>query len=259
MARESEMRLKGRVAVITGAGSGIGRASALLFAEQGAFVALVDRDATGVEETIAAVREANGDGSVHTGDVGDADFAKAAVEEIVSRHGRLDVLMTAAGWSCGGTVVTTDPADWDAVFRTNVGGTWLWSRAAVPQMQRQGKGSIITLASQLAIAGGRGNSAYIAAKGAIVSLTRTMAVDFATDGIRVNAIAPGAIDTPMLRRSFARHTDPEPVREASRNRHAMKRFGEAKEIAEAALYLASDASSFTTGTVMVVDGGWLAA
>jgi NAD(P)-dependent dehydrogenase (short-subunit alcohol dehydrogenase family) len=155
--------------------------------------------------------------------------------------------------------VTTDPADWDAVFRTNVGGTWLWSRAAVPQMQRQGKGSIITLASQLAIVGGRGNSAYISAKGAIISLTRTMAVDFATDGIRVNAIAPGAIDTPMLRRSFARHADPEPVREASRNRHAMKRFGKAEEVAETALHLASDASSFTTGTVMVVDGGWLAA
>jgi NAD(P)-dependent dehydrogenase (short-subunit alcohol dehydrogenase family) len=253
------MRLKGRIAVITGAGSGIGRASALLFAEEGAFVALVDRDAAGMQETISAVRDAKGEGSVHLGDVGDADFAKATVGEIVSRHGRLDVLMTAAGWSCGGTILTTDPADWDAVFRTNVGGTWLWSREAVPQMQRQGSGSIITLASQLAIAGGRSNSAYIAAKGAIVSLTRTMAVDFATDGIRVNAIAPGAIDTPMLRRSFARHADPEPVREASRDRHAMKRFGEAKEIAEAALYLASDASSFTTGTVMVVDGGWLAA
>ena len=103
------------------------------------------------------------------------------------------------------------------MFRTNVGGTWLWSRAAVPEMQRQGAGSIITLASQLAIAGGKNNSAYIAAKGAIISLTRTMALDFAIDGIRVNAIAPGAIDTPMLRRSFARHADPEPVREASRN------------------------------------------
>jgi NAD(P)-dependent dehydrogenase (short-subunit alcohol dehydrogenase family) len=167
--------------------------------------------------------------------------------------------MAAAGFSCGGTVLTTDPADWDAVFRTNVGGTWLWSRAAVPEMQRQGSGSIITLASQLAIAGGRGNSAYIAAKGAIISLTRTMALDFATDGIRVNAIAPGAINTPMLRRSFARHADPEPVREASRNRHAMKRFGKAEEVAGAALHLASDASSFTTGTVMVVDGGWLVA
>jgi len=169
------------------------------------------------------------------------------------------VLMTAAGWSCGGTVVTTDPADWDAVFRTHVGGTWLWARAAVPQMQRQGKGSIVTLASQLAIAGGKANSAYIAAKGAIISLTRTMAVDFATDGIRVNAIAPGAIETPMLRRSFARHANSETVREASRSRHAMKRFGKAEEVAQAALYLASDASSFTTGTVMAVDGGWLAA
>jgi NAD(P)-dependent dehydrogenase (short-subunit alcohol dehydrogenase family) len=126
-------------------------------------------------------------------------------------------------------------------------------------MQRQGKGAIITLASQLAVAGGKGNSAYIAAKGAIVSLTRTMAVDFATDGIRVNALAPGAIDTPMLRRSFARHADPEPVREASQQRHAMKRFGQAEEVASAALYLASDDSSFTTGVVLPVDGGWLAA
>ena len=253
------MRLKDRIAVVTGAGSGIGRASAVLFACEGAFVALVDRDETGMQETLDAVRRAKGDGSVHQGDVGDGDFAKATIEEVVSRPGRLDVLMTAAGWSCGGTVVTTDPADWDAVFRTHVGGTWLWARAAIPQMQRQGKGSLITIASQLAIAGGRGNSAYIAAKGAIISLTKTMAVDFATDGIRVNAIAPGAIDTPLLKRSFSRHADVEKVRETSRNRHAMKRFGQAEEVAEAALYLASDASSFTTGTVMVVDGGWLAA
>jgi len=253
------MRLKDRIAVVTGAGSGIGRASALSFAREGALVALVDRDEVGMNETLQAVRDAKGQGSAHHGDVGDGDFAKATVEEIVSRHGRLDVLMTAAGWSCGGTVVTTDPSDWDAIFRTHVGGTWLWARAAVPQMQRQGKGAVVTIASQLAIAGGRGNSAYIAAKGAIISLTRTMAVDFATDGIRVNAIAPGAIETPMLKRSFARHADAEAVRETSRNRHAMKRFGQAEEVAEAALYLASDASSFTTGTVMAVDGGWLAA
>ncbi len=253
------MRLKDRIAVITGAGSGIGRASALLFAREGAFVALVDRDEAGMNETLHAVRASKAQGSAHRGDVGDADFAAAAVEEIMSRNGRLDVLMTAAGWSCGGTVVTTNPSDWDAVFRTHVGGTWLWARAAIPQMQRQGKGAIVTIASQLAIAGGRGNSAYIAAKGAIISLTRTMAVDFATDGIRVNAIAPGAIETPMLKRSFARHADTDAVRETSRNRHAMKRFGRAEEVAEAALYLASDASSFTTGTVMAVDGGWLAA
>lgn len=253
------MRLAGRTAIITGAGSGIGRASAVLFAKEGAFVALVDRDRDGLEETLAAIGSAKGEASVHVGDVSEADFAQTTVNDAMARRGRLDMLMTAAGFSCGGTVLTTDPADWDAVFRTNVGGTWLWARAAVPAMQRQGSGSIITLASQLAIAGGKGNSAYIAAKGAIISLTRTMALDFATDGIRVNAIAPGAIDTPMLRRSFARHADPEPVREASKARHAMKRFGHAEEVAETALHLASDASSFTTGTVMVVDGGWLAA
>jgi 2-keto-3-deoxy-L-fuconate dehydrogenase len=253
------MRLQGRTAIITGAGSGIGRASALLFAKEGAYLALVDRDRTGLQQTLTAIEGAKGDASVHLGDVGDADFARAAVADLMARRGRLDALMTAAGFSCGGNVLTTDPADWDAVFRTNVGGTWLWSRAAVPEMQRQGRGSIITLASQLAIAGGSNNSAYIAAKGAIISLTRTMALDFAMDGIRVNAIAPGAIDTPMLRRSFARYADPDQVREASRHRHAMKRFGRAEDVAETALHLASDASSFTTGTVMVVDGGWLAA
>jgi 2-keto-3-deoxy-L-fuconate dehydrogenase len=253
------MRLKGRTAIVTGAASGIGRASALLFAQEGAFVALVDRDAVGLQQTLAAIEGANGEASVHVGDVSAVDLAPITIGDIMARRGRLDVLMTAAGFSCGGTVLTTDPADWDAVFRTNVGGTWLWARLAVPEMQRQGSGSIITLASQLAIAGGRNNSAYIAAKGAIISLTKTMALDFATDGIRVNAIAPGAIDTPMLRRSFARYADPEPVREASRNRHAMRRFGKADEVAEAALHLASDASSFTTGIVMVVDGGWLAA
>jgi 2-keto-3-deoxy-L-fuconate dehydrogenase len=249
------MRLQGRTAIITGAGSGIGRASANLFAEEGAQLALVDREAVGLRETVSLV----GGATAHVGDVGDASFAESVVGDVVARHGRLDILMTAAGFSCGGTVLTTDPAAWDAVFRTNVGGTWLWARAAIPQMQRQKCGSIITLASQLAIAGGKGNSAYIAAKGAIVSLTRTMAVDFATDGIRVNAIAPGAIDTPMLRRSFARHANADEVRDGSRNRHAMKRFGQAEEIAQSALHLASDASSFMTGTVMVVDGGWLAA
>lgn len=253
------MRLHGRVAIITGGGSGIGRASALLFAREGAFVALVDRDEVGMQESLEEIRAAGGGASVHPGDVGDADFAQGTTDGVIAKHGRLDVLMTSAGFSVGGTVLTTAVADWDAVFRTNVGGTWLWARAAVPQMQKQKKGSIVTVASQLAIAGGKGNSAYIASKGAIVSLTRTMAVDFATDGIRVNAIAPGAIDTPLLRRSFARHADPDPVRNASRDRHAMKRFGETVEVAEAALYLASDASSFTTGTVLPVDGGWLAA
>lgn len=253
------MRLAGKVAVVTGGGSGIGRATALLFAREGATVAVVDRDEQGANESVAQIAAAGGGALGQTGDVGLPGFADQVAGTVLAQFGRIDILVTAAGFSCGGTVTTTAPEDWDAVFRANVGGTFLFAKAVIPAMQRQGGGAIVTFASQLALAGGRGNSAYIAAKGAILSLTRTMALDYATDGIRVNAVAPGAIDTPMLRRSFARHAEPEPVREASRNRHAMKRFGAAEEVAGAVLYLASDEASFVTGTTLPVDGGWLAA
>jgi 2-keto-3-deoxy-L-fuconate dehydrogenase len=253
------MRLAGKVAVVTGGGSGIGRASAMLFAREGARVAIVDRDAAAGDTVTAEITAQGGTAIALPGDVGLAATSTAGTEAVLDAWGRIDVLMTAAGFSCGGTVLTTAPEDWDAVFATNVGGTWLWARAVIPAMQRQGSGSIITVASQLALAGGRGNAAYIAAKGAILSLTRTMAVDFAGDGIRVNAIAPGAIETPLLARSFARRPDPEAARAQSRSRHALQRFGTPGEIAAAALYLASDDAAFTTGTTLVVDGGWLAA
>jgi NAD(P)-dependent dehydrogenase (short-subunit alcohol dehydrogenase family) len=253
------MRLAGKVAVITGGGSGIGQATALLFAREGARIAVVDRDEAGAGETAAQIAAAGGRALAQTGDVGEPGFADRVVGTVLARFGRIDVLVAAAGFSCGGTVTTTAPEDWDAVFRANVGGAFLFAKAVIPVMQRQGSGAIVTFASQLALAGGRGNSAYIAAKGAILSLTRTMALDYAADGIRVNAVAPGAIDTPMLRRSFARHAEPEPIREASRNRHAMKRFGVADEVANAVLYLASDEASFVTGATLPVDGGWLAA
>jgi 2-keto-3-deoxy-L-fuconate dehydrogenase len=253
------MRLSGKVAIVTGGGSGIGRATALLFAREGARIAVVDRDGEGAAETVGLIAAAGGETMARIGDVGSPDFADAVAKAVLAQFGRIDILVTAAGFSCGGTVTTTAPEDWDAVFRANVGGTFLFAKAVIPAMQRQGSGSIVTFASQLALAGGRGNSAYIAAKGAILSLTRTMALDYAADGIRVNAVAPGAIDTPMLRRSFARHAEPEPIREASRNRHAMKRFGVVDEVANAVLYLAGDEASFVTGTTLPVDGGWLAA
>jgi NAD(P)-dependent dehydrogenase (short-subunit alcohol dehydrogenase family) len=253
------VRLKDKVAVITGAGSGIGQATALLFAKEGARLGLVDRDQTGVMETAEQIAKAGGEVIACVSDVGEVGTADRDAATILARFGRIDILYAAAGFSTGGTVLTTSPENWDAVFRANVGGTWLWARAVIPAMTAQGGGAIVATASQLAIAGGGGNSAYIAAKGAIMSLTRTMAVDFASDGIRVNAVAPGAIDTPMLRRSFARRADPEAAAAVSRKRHAMNRFGTAEEIAQAVLYLASDESSFTTGIVLAADGGWLAA
>lgn len=252
------MKLDERVAVITGGASGIGRATALLFAKEGASVAIVDRDEAGAAETVRLITTGGGSAMSRIGDVGKVGTAEADAQSILSAWGRIDVLVTAAGFSCGGTVTTTEPEDWDAVINVNIGGTWLWSRAVIPAMQAQKKGSIITVGSQLAIAGGRSSSAYIAAKGAILSLTRTMALDYAADGIRVNALAPGAVETPLLARGFGRRPDPAAAKEGSRVRHAMQRFGKPEEVAEAALYLASDASSFSTGTTLVVDGGWLA-
>jgi 2-keto-3-deoxy-L-fuconate dehydrogenase len=253
------MRLQGRVAVVTGGASGIGAATARLFAREGAHLAIVDQDRPGATGLAEEIRASGRDSLAVIGDVGDPDAAAAGADVVARRWGRIDILVAAAGWSCGGTVLTTAPADWDRVFSINVGGTWLWSRAVIPVMRDGGGGAIVTFASQLALSGGRGNAAYIAAKGAILSLTRTMALDHVADGIRVNAVVPGAIETAMLARSFARQPDSTASREASRERHAMKRFGRAEEVAEAALFLASPASSFTTGTSLAVDGGWLAA
>ena len=252
-------KLMGKVAVITGGASGIGRASARLFAQEGAKIALVDRDEAALDTAAAELSAAGGEALTLVGDVADEATVEAHVGAVLDRFGRVDVLFACAGFSTGTSVPDTSLADWDAVIRANLTGSFLWSRAALGPMRRQRSGAIILVGSQLAMAGGRSNVAYLTAKGAVVTLVQTMAVDHAAENIRVNAVIPGAIDTPLLARGFARARDPEAARAYSLGRHPLGRFGQAEEVARAALFLASDDASFTTGSCLRVDGGWLAA
>jgi 2-keto-3-deoxy-L-fuconate dehydrogenase len=252
------MKLAQRVALITGGASGIGAATARLFVAEGAKVALVDFDAEALVTLEAELQAVGGEVITAALDVSDASGARREVARIAERWGRIDAVMTCAGVSTGGTVVTIDEAAWDRVFATNVKGSYLWLREVLPHMIARERGSIILVGSQLAVSSRGNNAAYIASKGAIAALARTMAVDHAAQGIRVNALMPGVIDTPMSRRSLTRYADPEATRMQWASRHAMNRFGTADEVARAALFLASDDSSFTTGSLLFVDGGWTA-
>ena len=252
------MRLRDRKAIVTGAGSGIGAAVALRFAGEGAAVAVVDLDGDAARTVAGAIESNGGRALPRAADVSDAVNTRHAVDSIVCELGGVDVLVTSAAVSFGGAVAETDEATWDRVFAVNVKGTFLWVKAVLPIMIDGGGGAIVTVASQLAIAGGRGNAAYVASKGAVLSLTRSVALDYAAQGIRANALVPGAVDTPLLNRSFGRQPDPDAARTRSRDRHPLGRFGTADEIARAALFLASDESTFTTGSQLTADGGWLA-
>ncbi|HKK29335.1 MAG TPA: glucose 1-dehydrogenase [Alphaproteobacteria bacterium] len=245
------MRLENKTVIITGAGSGIGYALAERCLQEGAQVVAVDREAAGMEALATPFKL--------TGDVRNPELAARAVALAKSDTGRLDGLVTSAGISRSGVPIdkiTED--DWDDVYSINVKATWLWLVASLPALRGQGGGSVVTVASQLAFGGGAMNAAYIASKGAIVSFTKTAALELAPDNIRVNAVAPGATDTALFRAGMTRNPDPE-AREKSRNRHALKRFGEVHEIASGMLYLLSDEASFTTGHTLLIDGGWTAA
>jgi NAD(P)-dependent dehydrogenase (short-subunit alcohol dehydrogenase family) len=253
------MRLRDQCAIVTGAASGIGAAIARRLAREGAAIHAVDIDAAGVERVAAEIRATGGGARAHPGDAADAAVAASVAAAARAERGRIDVVVTAAAVSFGKPLGETSEADWDATFAVNARGTFLWFKAALPAMIERGSGSLIAVASQLAFAGARNTAAYAASKGAVISLVRSVAVDYAERGIRANAICPGATETPMLARAFARVPEPAAARERSRRRHAMGRFGTPEEIAEAALFLASGDSSFITGVALPVDGGWLAA
>ena len=246
-AKLAPMKLKDQVAIVTGGASGIGAASARLFAAEGAKVALVDQDTVGLGQVAAEIEGRGGTAMTLAADVSSDRQAREGVASVMEKWGRIDVLLTAAGASTGGTVDTIDEAAWDRTFAINVKGTYLWIHYA-----------IVTIGSQLAQSSPGKNAAYIASKGAIASFTKTMAVDHAAQGIRVNALMPGVIDTPMPARSLKRYADPEAMRTFWKHRHPMGRIGQPEEVAKAALFLACDDSSFVTGTLLFVDGGWTA-
>lgn len=252
------MRFQDRVIIVTGGASGIGRATVERAHAEGAAVVAVDQDVDGLAALAAHL---GGDRlSTLAGDVTDRALAAEGFR-LAGEFGRpVKGLVTAAAISSSGTALSdiTDET-WDNVFRVNVRGSWTWLKAALPAFQAAGGGSTVFLASQLAFGGGAMNAAYIASKGAIVSLAKTAALELAETGVRVNAVAPGAIDTPMLRRSMSRRADPDAAAARSRGRHAMQRFGEAAEIASPILYLLSDEASFVTGHTLLADGGWTAA
>jgi NAD(P)-dependent dehydrogenase (short-subunit alcohol dehydrogenase family) len=247
-------RLEGKVALITGAASGIGLACARRYAREGATVVGCDIQETSHWSEVAELAPAARFFSL---DVCDRQATESAVGAIEADHGRLDVLVTAAGVAGGGPVHLLAIEEWDRVLNVNLKGTYLSIRAALPLMMARRAGSIITIASIEGLEASEGGSAYNASKGGVVLLTKNVAMDYGRLGIRANAICPGFIDTPLLQ-SVLGDESLRPYRARLEDQHKVGRFGRPEEIAGAAFFLASDDSSFVTGQAIVVDGGFTA-
>jgi len=245
------MRLKDKVALVTGGASGIGRATAELFAREGARVAVADYSAAGGAGTVKAIKSAGGDAIFTQVDVSDSAQVARMVDTALQTYGRIDILFNAAGVLYYGTVLETDEQAWNRVLSINLTGTYLCCRAVLPHMIRQGGGSIINVASTVGVHDACANAvAYVTSKGGVTLFTKAIAIDHARQGVRVNALVPGATDTPMIRTALT----PEAL-QAMADSHPIGRLGRPEELAKAVLFLASDDASFVTGSAMYVDGG----
>lgn len=253
-------RLEGKVAIVTGAGSGIGAAAARLFAAEGAGVGVADLRAEAAEAVAAEITEAGGEAIAIAGDVGSDDGARAIVAATFGAWGRLDALYNNAGVDATGDVLDVTEEDWDRCFDVNVKGTWLCSKHAVPVMERGGGGAIVNQGSVAALVGIRRFAAYCAAKGAVVSLTRAMALDLAPQGIRVNCICPGTVLTPLMETMIRQRGNGDLDRGIAMTveKYPIGRLGAPEEIARVALFLVSDDAAFVTGSVHAADGGMTA-
>ena len=248
------MRLEKKIALITGGGSGIGRESSLLFAEEGARVAVIDIDTTGGEQTVSSIEEAGGEAVFIAADVSKASDCERMVAATEERFGQLDILFNNAGIMHGddGDSVSTEEEVWDLTMNVNLKGVFLGCKYGIPALKRAGGGQIINTASFVAVLGAATPQlAYTASKGGVLAMTRELAVIHAREGIRVNALCPGPLKTELLMKFL----DSEEKRQRRLVHIPMGRFGEAREMAKAALFLAGDDSSFLTGSTFLVDGG----
>ncbi len=249
------MRLQDKVAIITGAGSGMGRTAACMFAAEGAKVVVAEYDPAAGQETVHEVEAAGGQAVFVRADVSGETDAKAMVEAAVATYGRLDCLYNNAGImpEADHSVVDTDVPTWDRVMAVNVRGVYLGCKYAIPRMIEHGSGSIINVSSFVALLGcSSPQDAYTASKGAVLALTRSLAVQFGPHGVRANAILPGPVETPLLMDWLVKDEEAKRIRLA---RNPTGRFGKPEEIVHMAIYLASDESRWTNGAAMVLDGG----
>jgi NAD(P)-dependent dehydrogenase (short-subunit alcohol dehydrogenase family) len=248
--------LAGRVAVVTGGGSGIGAAVAQRLGRDGARLVLAGLPDSPLDETVAELRSQGVEAVSEPADVSRAEDAERVVRTAVDAFGGVDVLVNCAGTSTVGELVSMDEAEWDRVFDTNVKGVFLMSRAAIPALTRSSRGAIVNVASQLGISAVGGFSAYCASKAAVLHLTRCLALELAPSGVRVNAVCPGGVDTPLLRQAFPDGHGPQGSLDDLVAAHPIGRLGRPEEIAEAIWFLASSAASFVMGAALVVDGGY---